>query len=483
MKIIDKYILTSYLKIFFTFFFILMLIFIIQIIWVFIDELAGKELDFEIIFKFLLYYSPKLLILVVPLTVLLSSIMTFGNLSESYELAAIKSSGVSLFKSMRSLIVFNLILCIGMFFVANTLIPFSEFKSYNLRKNLAKLKPALAITEGVFNDINKMNIKVAKKYGPENNLLKDVIIHKNNIDSKNLVVIKAKEGELLNTDSDEVLQLVLKKGNRYEEIINLKPSDRQVNPHTYISFDNYIMNIDLRDFNQVDFGEEKYRNTYRMQNINQLKFSIDSLSTYLKSRYKNFANNFYSRTGITNFKKTIRMDKIIDTKNLYSDYKKHLADYSKDIQISIINSSLSNLSAQKQVLINQKNTFFIKERIINLHKSNLFDKYAFAFTSIILFFVGAPLGALIRKGGFGFPIIISLILFLSYNFTGTFLRKAAEDGSIDPMIGSWLPNMIMFPIGLYLIIRASHDKTVFNLDKILNPFRTVFNKIFSSKNS
>ena len=134
-------------------------------------------------------------------------------------------------------------------------------------------------------------------------------------------------------------------------------------------------------------------------------------------------------------------------------------------------------------MINQKNTFFIKERIINLHKSNLFDKYAFAFTSIILFFVGAPLGALIRKGGFGFPIIISLILFLSYNFTGTFLRNAAEDGSIDPMIGSWLPNMIMFPIGLYLIIRASHDKTVFNLDKILNPFRTVFNKIFSSKNS
>ena len=483
MKIIDRYILFSYLKIFFSFFFILMLIFLVQIIWFFIDDLAGKELDFEFIFKFLLYYSPKLLPMVIPLTVLLASIMTFGNLSENYELAAIKSSGISLFKSMRSLIAFNIVLCVGMFFVANTLTPFSEFKSYNLRKNLAKLKPALAITEGVFNDINKINIKVAEKYGPDNNLLKDIIIHKNNKESKNTIVIKANNGELINTNSDEILQLILKDGKRYEDIINLRPSDKQVNPHTYVSFEKYIMNIDLRDFNKVDFEDEKYSNTYRMQNISQLKFSIDSLSVNLESRYKNFSENFYTRTGITNFKRTIRMDRKISKKNLYTNYKKHLSDYPSDVQVSIIESSINNLNSQKQVLINQKNTFFIKEKIINLHKSNLFDKYAFALTSLILFFVGAPLGALIRKGGFGFPIVISLILFLSYNFTGTFLRNAAEDGSIDSMIGSWLPNMIMLPLGLYLITRASLDKSVFNFDKLLNPFRLFFNKIFSIKNT
>ena len=458
MKIIDKYILTSYLKIFFSFFMILMFIFIIQIIWVFIDDLAGKEVDFDIIFKFLLYYSPKLLPLVLPLTVLLASIMTFGNLSENYELAAIKSSGISLFKSMRSLIVFNLLLCLGMFFIANTLIPYAEFKSYNLRKNLAKLKPALAITEGVFNDINTMNIKVAEKFGPDNNLLRDVIIHMNNYNSKNLIVIKAEEGKLINSDSDEILQLVLKNGNRYEEIQSQKPSDKQVKPHTYVSFEKYIMNIDLRDFNQVDFGEEKYNNTYRMQNISQLKYSIDSLSKKLEFRYANFGKSFYTRTGISNFKRNVRMDKKDFYKNLYSNYKTHLSDYPKDIQISIVNSSLNNLSSQKQVLSNQKNTFFIKEKIINLHKSNLFDKYAFALTSIILFFVGAPLGALIRKGGFGLPMVVSLILFLAYNFIGTFTRNAAEDGSIDAMLGSWVPNIIMLPLGIYLIWRASADK-------------------------
>ena len=239
------------------------------------------------------------------------------------------------------------------------------------------------------------------------------------------------------------------------------------------------MNIDLRDFNQVDFGEEKYNNTYRMQNISQLKYSIDSLSKKLEFRYANFGKSFYTRTGISNFKRNVRMDKKDFYKNLYSNYKTHLSDYPKDIQISIVNSSLNNLSSQKQVLSNQKNTFFIKEKIINLHKSNLFDKYAFALTSIILFFVGAPLGALIRKGGFGLPMVVSLILFLAYNFIGTFTRNAAEDGSIDAMLGSWVPNIIMLPLGIYLIWRASADKAIFNLDNLLNPFRVFFNKIFS----
>ena len=231
MKILDKYILTSYLKIFFSFFFILMFIFLIQIIWVFIDDLAGKEIDFEIIFKFLLFYSPKLLPLVIPLTVLLASIMTFGNLSEQYELAAIKSSGMSLFRSMRGIVVFNLILSVGMFFIANTLIPFAEFKSYNLRKNLAKLKPALAITEGVFNDINLMNIKVGRKYGPNNTLLEDVIIHKNNFNSKNTLVIKAESGELISRETDAFTLYWMAKKERCEVILRyIAKCGQQVEP-------------------------------------------------------------------------------------------------------------------------------------------------------------------------------------------------------------------------------------------------------------
>ena len=234
-----------------------MFIFIIQIIWVFIDDLAGKEIDFEIIFKFLLFYSPKLLPLVIPLTVLLASIMTFGNLSEQYELAAIKSSGVSLFRSMRSLLIVNVILCIGMFFIANSLIPYAEFKSYNLRKNLAKLKPALAITEGVFSDINNMNIKVERKYGPDNNLLEDIIIHQNNFNSRNTLVIKAESGELKSQDSNEILQLVLNNGKRYEEIESRSPNNKQDSPNNLVSFEKHIMNNDIIEINKLKFNINK----------------------------------------------------------------------------------------------------------------------------------------------------------------------------------------------------------------------------------
>ena len=178
-----------------------MVILDMQFLWLYIDDLMGKGLEWNIILELLIYASANWVPLALPLSVLLASIMTFGNLSEQYELAAIKSSGLSLFRSMRSIIVVNLVLCLGMFFIANSLIPFAEFKSYNLRKNLAKVKPALAIKEGMFNDINQMNIKVEKKYGPDDSLLEDIIIHENTFNSKNTLVIKAESGELKRDDN------------------------------------------------------------------------------------------------------------------------------------------------------------------------------------------------------------------------------------------------------------------------------------------
>jgi len=140
-------------------------------------------------------------------------------------------------------------------------------------KNLAKLKPALAITEGVFSDINNMNIKVERKYGPDDNLLEDIIIHQNNFNSKNTLVIKAESGELKSEESSEILQLILNNGKRYEEIESRSADNKQVAPHTLVSFEKHIMNIDLKDFNKVDFEDEKFNNTYRMQNISQLNYS------------------------------------------------------------------------------------------------------------------------------------------------------------------------------------------------------------------
>ena len=474
MKILDKYILKSYIKKFFSFFILIMFVFIFQTIWMFIDDLAGKEVDYEIIFKFLVYYTPKLIPLILPLTVLLASIMTYGDLAENYEFAAIKSSGISLIRSMKSLIVFNLILCISVFFISNNLIPYAEFKSYNLRKNLAKVKPSLAITEGIFNNIGFMNIKVDDKFGLDNSNLKGIIIHKSNANNDNNIVIKASSGKLVSNEFSDVLKIELNDGYRYEEIFNNKSNSDQYKPQTKIYFEKHEIFINLKELNNVDFSEEKYSNTFRMQNVNELKFSIDSLELKLVDQYQDFSNNFYKRTGIYNFQTNYSNNSIIPE---VDSYEKILLNFDKASRIQIITSMQNNINNQINNLKTQRTNFFIREKLINLHKSNLHNKYAISLTAIILFFVGAPLGAIIRKGGFGYPVVIALLLFLTYHFVGTFAKNAAEDGSINPFVGSWVSNLMMIPVAIYLLIRASADKSIINIDNIYNDFFQLLNRI------
>ena len=477
MKILDKYILKSYLTKFFSFFFLIMFVFIFQTIWMFIDDLAGKEIDFEIIFKFLLFYCPKLIPLVLPLTVLLASIMTFGDLAENYEFAAIKSSGISLFRSMKSLVFFNIFLCIVVYFVSNNLIPYSEFKSYNLRKNLAKVKPSLAITEGVFNDLGLMNIKVSNKYGMDNSNLEDVIIHRTNRNNDNTIVIKAKNGKLISDEKNDILKIQLNDGYRYEEILAENPNSEQYKPHTEIYFETHEIFINLKEIYNVDFSEERYNNTFRMQNLNQLNFSIDSLDTKLIKEYGNFGENFYRRTGVYNFQTKYNRPYKKNTIDI-SNYKTVLDDFDIQSQKSIVNSVENNINNQIANLNTQKTNFFIREKIINLHKISYHDKYAIPVSTLILFLLGAPLGAIIRKGGFGFPVVTALIMFLFYHFLGTFAKNAAEDGSITPFIGSWISNIIMLPLGIYLLNRASSDKSIINIDDI---FEGLKNKLIKNK--
>ena len=193
------------------------LIFIIQTFWLYIDELAGKGLDIFTIGKFFIYFSPKLVPLVLPLSILLASLTTYGTLSENYEFIAMKSNGISIVRSMVALFIFHFFLGIGSFYFSDNIVTYGELKSYNLRKNLAKLKPTLSIREGIFNDIGNLNIKVDRKYGDNEQYLENVILHSISEDEINRIVIKAESGEVRNLD-ENYLQLVLNNGNRYEDI-------------------------------------------------------------------------------------------------------------------------------------------------------------------------------------------------------------------------------------------------------------------------
>jgi lipopolysaccharide export system permease protein len=243
---------------------ILILIFMLYIVWQFVKELAGKELDLIVIAKFIFYILPSLVPLILPLTILVTSIMTFGNFSENYEFAAMKSAGISLQRAMGSLIIFIVILGYTTYQFANTVIPWAEFKSINMRKNLAQVKPAMAIAENRFSDIGDFVIKVDDKSGENSEILHNVIIHQKDPGrGGNHTVIKSKKGILKGSDNPNLISLVLYEGNYYNEPRANNYRQRQSKPFVKTSFEEYILNIDISDLNNVDITDESATHPYK----------------------------------------------------------------------------------------------------------------------------------------------------------------------------------------------------------------------------
>ena len=255
-----------------------MLIFIFQTIWLFIDDLAGRGLDISIIAKFLLYITPSLMEKVLPLTVLLAAILTFGTFAENYEFAAMKASGISLQRSMLSLIIFVSLLGILVFYFANSVIPASEQKIYNLRKNIGQVKPSTAIIEGAFSDLEgtNMNMKVDRKYGDNDRFLDNVVIHEKSANGVNYRVIKAKTGELVSSEGSDLLQLVLRDGHYYMEIISRNSLENRKHPFAKGTFETYTINQDISKLD-VNLEEERSITTDKMKNVVRLIKDADSI--------------------------------------------------------------------------------------------------------------------------------------------------------------------------------------------------------------
>lgn len=467
MKIIDRYILKSYLTRLFSVFTICMFIFVIQTFWLFIDELAGKGLDILIILKFLVYYSPKLIPLVLPLSVLLASLMTYGTLSENYEFAAMKSTGISLQRALYSLVVFHVLLGIGTFYFSNHVIPYGELKSYNLRRNLAKLEPTLAIREGIFNEIGEINIKVKRKYGDNDRFLEDVIIHEYTPNQKNTIVIKAERGEMKNEPTDPNLKLVLYNGNRYEDIEPKKARERERIPHAKVSFETYEMNIDLSKFNQVDLEKENHKNTFRMKKIDQLKISIDTLQQNYGKDQEVFSENFGKKSAVTQIVKKEKSTSAQDS--IPSDIFGFIETDQYWQKAQLMDEAISSVRIGLRNLTSKRGQFFAYQKLINLHKIELQKKYTLLFVSLLLFLIGASLGAIIRKGGLGLPLVLSVLIFLTYHYIGLFSTNAAEDNSISPFFASWLSTFILTPFAIILTRRASSDKGFVSISNFYYP--------------
>jgi len=451
-----------------------MFIFVLQTIWLYISELAGRGLDLVIVLKFLWFVSPRLIPLVLPLTILVTSLMVFGNFSEKYEFAAMKSNGISLQRAMRSLTVFIFLLSVTAFFFANNVIPYSEYKWLNLRRNISQFKPSMVIAEGQFSQIgDNFNIKVAEKYGDNDQYLREVVIHKKNENKPNgnYTVMIADNGELASEEGSNTLSLILNDGYYYDEIQTSNILKQRRKPFAKSYFEEYTINIDLTELNDKDIEKENKLNNHNMYNVGELIVEIDSLSTDYIKNMNMFSKNMYYRSGFTKF----GGNKYLDTMK-YKHVDSILYLFQPAKQSAIVNLAVNNIRSTIHSISAKKTEYKIKTKRINKFEIALHEKYALAVACFILFFVGAPLGAIIRKGGMGLPMVIAILLFLTYHFIGIMAKNSAEDGTLHPFIASWVSTIVMLPLGIWLTYRATTDQGIFDMDTFLQRFIVLFKK-------
>ena len=461
-----------------------MLIFLLQSVWVYIAELAGKDLQFDVILKFLIFVSPRIVVLVLPLTILLVSIMVFGNFSENYEFAAMKSTGISLQRAMKSLSIFIVLLSVVSFFFANNVIPLAEFNFFNLRRNIAKVKPAMMVAEGQFNQLQDINIKVAKKSGENGEFLEDVIIHqKKGNSSGNYTVIKSKTGEFYSDESSDLIQLILYDGNYYDEVQPANYQKRTKNrPQIKSTFERYVINIDISEFNDVDFDQKDASARFNMLGVNELNTTIDSLYTTQQKSIDAFSKTMLTRSHQNN----LNLNYNIAQNDSLAEIPENIIDlFTKNKAVQLYELAIGSVSSAQDDIKVRSKSFSISTIHINKHIIALHDKFALGLMCIILFFVGAPLGALIRKGGIGLPLVIAILIFLTYHFISIFAKNSSEDNSLNPIFATWLAGIIMLPFSIYLTSRATKDRALMDLDALLIPLkkRLVKSSVIVEKNT
>ena len=459
-------------------FVILFFIFVLQGIWLFIAELAGKDLDFFTILKFLSFYAPTIVPLVLPLSVLLASIMTFGSFAENYEFAAMKSSGISLQRAMKMLTITIGILSFVSFFFANNVIPDAQYKFINLRKTIVQQKPAMAIAEGQFNTIGTSNIKVDKKSGDNGEFLEGVTMHvkNSNMGLGANTIIKAKRGVLTSEDDSNYLQLELYDGFYYEDIHPKDYEERKRLPFAKSSFEKYVINIDLTKLNQAEIDDGNITSE-KMLTVPELKVTLDSLQRNYNKDAISYSKNLVARNDNI-FKK----HSTTNTSSAKKNNENLISLFTTEEQKQIIEIAKSNVISTEFGISANKSDLENKSKNINNHWLAIHEKFVIAYSCLLMFFIGAPLGAIIRKGGLGLPIVFAVLIFITFHFINTFGRKVAQQDEIPPFLGAWMASILMTPFAIILTYRATNDIGIMiNFDWITDPFKKLFNKITQNK--
>ncbi len=471
-KKLDKLILKAFMWPFLATFFITLFVFMMQILWKYIDDLVGKGLDIFTLTKFLIYASATLVTLALPIAILLSSIMTFGKLGESFELVAIKSSGISLLRFMRPLLFVSILLTGVAFLFANYIAPVANLKFAVIYNDIYRKSPAFDLKDGVFyNGFRGFSIKVGKKE-KDKSTLRNVLIYEQAYGVQDNTII-SESGKMTVSDDKKYLEFRLQNGHRYEE-----KGDFITTQNEFISlgFKEYKKLFDLTQLNIQKTSDSLFMNNIRMKTLRQLDKDIDSLKKIPDSLIKRnqadlklyiqFAK--YKDSTITKKQKAIA-EKKIDKKKSKS-FDALIPDSLKSSVREQATNSVNNIRSVLQVTGNDYTT---RLSDITYHEIEWQKKLSLSFACLVLFFIGAPLGSIIRKGGLGLPLVVALIFFLVFYLLNIFGEKFTKDNVLDPITGMWLPVIVLTPIGFFLTYKAMHDSQLFNKEYYYRLFKKI----------
>ncbi len=475
VKKLNKFILLSFLGPFVLTFFIAVFVLLMQFIWLYVDEMLGKGIEWYVIAELLLYSSANVVPLALPLSVLLASLMTFGNLGEHFELVSCKAAGLSLQRVMRPVAVFVILISVGAFMFSNYIMPVANLKFFSLLYDVRTTKPAVNIKPGVFyNEIDGYTIRVMDKTElPDGNeMLKDVMIYNHTSNHGNRFLTVADSAIMKMSEDKTYFSIKMFNGIDYQEQVETVTNKKH--PLSRFSFEENEMRINLMGFELNRTDEDAFKHDYRLFNLAQLEEKIDTIKhefdkkiedyTFLLKKSYVFNDSIYTK----NKEDTVAVLANKSVEIAPTDFKKWNQIYSLAISNAGVNKGRSGAAASETV-IRQGD---IARMGIEWHR-----KFTFSLACFVMFLIGAPLGAIVKKGGLGMPVVISVIFFLFFWVLSIVGEDIVKEAILLPYQGMWISTIVLFPMGIFFTYKASTDSEIFNF----GAYKAFFVKLFKKK--
>lgn len=465
MKKLHILVIRSYIGPLLLTFFIVLFLLVMQFLWKYIDELVGKGLEWYVIAKLIIYASTVLVPMALPLSILLASLMTFGNLGENSELTAMKAAGISLQRIMKPLVILSVIISIIAFFFANNIMPVANLKMQSLLYDIRNKQPTFNIKANTFyNGLKGYSIRVLKKDQKRNMLYKIMIYdHSENKGDKSVIV--ADSAKMRFSPDKMYLLLTLYHGKKYEDVDENGKKKYKTYPFQKEFFDSETITFDMSGFSFKRTDESLWKQNYQMLNLSQLQFAIDSLKKDYVEKKRDFVRLLYQSSYLirypeikdsTFFITDIKPDKYFDLDSI-------LLTLPKPKLRQVYGAALNFARSTSSLIETNKEDFLYRYKWIIKHEVEWHKKFTLSIACFILFFIGAPLGAIIRKGGFGMPVVISILFFVFYYVLTITGERLAKELVVSPALGMWMPASVLLPLGIFLTYKATNDAIVLSL--------------------